>query len=111
VGLTKTELFSDVQNEMAISAKAFAHPARIAIIQYLLKSNSCINGDLIHELGLAQATISQHLHALKEIGIIQGTIEGARVSYCIDPDRWMQIKDQFNVLFNQFAPSANNICC
>tara|TARA_R110002020_G_scaffold201803_1_gene404607 strand:- start:4896 stop:5090 length:195 start_codon:yes stop_codon:yes gene_type:complete len=64
MGITKSELFSDVQNELAIAAKAFAHPARIAIVQYLLKTNTCINSDLVQELGLAQATISQHLREL-----------------------------------------------
>lgn len=111
MGVTKTELFSDVQNEIATAAKAFAHPARVAIIQILLKSNACINGDLVQELGLAQATISQHLRELKEIGIIQGTIEGSRISYCINPERWAMIKDQFNHLFNQFVIPSSEDCC
>ncbi|MBN3581044.1 winged helix-turn-helix transcriptional regulator [Algoriphagus aestuarii] len=111
MGVTKTDLFSDVQNEIAVAAKAFAHPARVAIIQYLLKSNACINGDLVQELGLAQATISQHLRELKEIGIIQGTIEGSRVSYCINPIRWEEIKSQFNGIFNQFKVPESGNCC
>ena len=111
MGVTKTDLFSDVQNEMAMAAKAFAHPARVAIIQYLLSTNACINGDLVQELGLAQATISQHLRELKDIGIIQGTIEGSRVSYCINPVRWAEIKGQFNALFDQFESSAFGDCC
>ena len=84
MGVTKTDLFTEAQNEIALAAKAFAHPARVAIIQYLLRSDTCINGDLVQELGLAQATISQHLRELKDIGIIQGTIEGSRVNYCIN---------------------------
>lgn len=112
MGITKSELFSDVQNEMALAAKAFAHPARIAIIQHLLKTNTCINSDLVQELGLAQATISQHLRELKEIGIIQGNIEGTRVCYCIDPIRWEAIKSQFNRMFNEFSsPSPTTNCC
>ncbi len=110
MGVTKSDLFSEVQNGIATAAKAFSHPARIAIIQYLLKSNQCINGDLIQELGLAQATISQHLRELKEIGIIQGTIEGTRVSYCINPVRWEEIKAQFNEIFNQYNLPADNCC-
>src|SRR5690606_10104918 len=106
MGLTKSELFSDVQNELALTAKAFAHPARIAIIQYLLKTNTCINSDLVQELGRAQATISQHLRELKEIGIIQGDIEGTRVCYCINPIRWEAIKSQFIRMFNEFTPSS-----
>src|SRR5690554_4423627 len=99
MGITKTDLFSTEQNEMAVVAKAFAHPARISIIQYLLKANTCINSDLVQELGLAQATISQHLRELKQIGIIQGTIEGVSVCYCINPAKWEEIKTLFNSLF------------
>lgn len=111
MGVTKTDLFSDIQNEIAVAAKAFAHPARVAIIQYLLRTNACVNGDLVHELGLAQATISQHLRELKDIGIIQGTIEGSRISYCINPMRWNEIKTQFNEIFNQFASPSQGECC
>ena len=110
MGTTKTDLFSEVQNDLALAAKAFAHPARVAIIQHLLKTNACINGDLVQELGLAQATISQHLKELKEIGLIQGTIEGARINYCINGERWNEIKGQFNSMFDQFA-AAEEDCC
>ncbi|MFO7826416.1 MAG: metalloregulator ArsR/SmtB family transcription factor [Cyclobacterium sp.] len=106
MGVTKSDLFSETQNELAAVAKVLAHPARIAIIQYLLKSNTCINGHLVEELGLAQATISQHLKELKNSGIIQGTIEGVSVSYCINPLRWEEIKGIFNSLFESF-PSPN----
>ena len=111
MGVTKTDLYSDVQNDMAMAAKAFSHPARVAIIQYLLKANACINGDLVQELGLAQATISQHLRELKDIGIIQGTIDGSRINYCINPVRWAEIKVQFNEIFNQFNSPAQGDCC
>jgi predicted transcriptional regulator len=111
MGVTKKDLFSNVQNEIAVAAKAFAHPARVAIIQHLLKANVCINGHLVQELGLAQATISQHLRELKDIGIIQGTIEGSRISYCINPVRWEEIKGQFNGIFNQFEAPSKGDCC
>jgi predicted transcriptional regulator len=111
MGLTKTDLFSQTQNELASVAKVFAHPARVAIIQYLLKSNTCINGHLVEELGLAQATISQHLKELKNSGIIQGTIEGVSVSYCINPERWEEIKAIFSQLFNSFpSPDCGKDC-
>ncbi len=109
MGVTKRDLFSDEQNAIAMDAKAFAHPARVAIIQYLLKSNACINSDLVQELGLAQATISQHLRELKDIGIIQGTIEGSRISYCINPIKWEAIQKQFEDLFNTFQTKGS--CC
>ncbi|MEQ9441809.1 MAG: metalloregulator ArsR/SmtB family transcription factor [Cyclobacteriaceae bacterium] len=111
MGVTKTDLFSEAQNKMAMAAKAFAHPARVAIIQHLLKTNACINGDLVQELGLAQATISQHLRELKDIGIIQGTIEGSSISYCINPVRWAEIKSQFDEIFNQLESPSSNTCC
>ncbi len=111
MGVTRSDLFSDAQNDIATAAKALGHPARVAILQYLLKANACINGDLVQELGLAQATISQHLRELKDVGIIQGTIEGARVSYCINPARWEEVKGQFNQMFNQLqAPKADDCC-
>ncbi|MDN3690253.1 ArsR/SmtB family transcription factor [Cyclobacterium jeungdonense] len=111
MGVTKSDLFNEMQNELATVAKVLAHPARVAIIQQLLKSNACINGDLVQELGLAQATISQHLRELKSVGIIQGTIEGSRISYCINPMRWTEIKNQFNQLFDQYPPSIPRDCC
>lgn len=111
MGITKTDLFTDTQNGIAAAAKAFSHPARVAILQFLLRSNACINSDLVQELGLAQATISQHLRELKDIGIIQGTIEGARMSYCINPARWEEIKKQFNAIFDQFELADPKDCC
>lgn len=111
MGVTRTDLFTDEQNALAQIAKAIAHPARVAIIQFLLKSNACINGDLVIELGLAQATISQHLRELKDIGIIQGTIEGVSVSYCIHPERWNEIKFLFSHLFDQYEPNKKSDSC
>ncbi|MFY0627916.1 MAG: winged helix-turn-helix transcriptional regulator [Reichenbachiella sp.] len=111
MGVTKTDLFSDVQNDIASAAKAFSHPARVAIIHYLLKTNACINGDLVNELGLAQATISQHLRELKDIGIIQGTIDGSSISYCINSGRWSEIKAQFDEIFKQYDSPSMEDCC
>ncbi len=111
MGITRTDLFTQQQNELAQVAKVFAHPARIAIIQHLLKANTCINGDLVQELGLAQATISQHLRELKGIGIIQGTIEGVSVNYCINPVRWEEVQALFNQLFTQLAAACTDTCC
>lgn len=110
MGITKAELFTKEQNELANIAKGMGHPARIAIITHLLKTNACINGDLVSELGLAQATISQHLRELKEIGIIQGTIEGVSVSYCINPKRWNEIKGLLNQLFDQYKGNQSDCC-
>lgn len=108
MGATKTDLFTKKQNDIAAMAKAIAHPARIAILQELLKANACICGDLVEELGLAQATISQHLKELKNVGLIKGTIEGTSVCYCIDPKVWNKYKDMFGQFFKEVN---NNNCC
>jgi DNA-binding transcriptional ArsR family regulator len=110
MGITRTDLFTEHQNELALAAKAFAHPARVAIIEYLLATNACINGDLVKELGLAQATISQHLRELKDIGIIHGSIEGNRMNYCISPNRWNELKNLFTGIFEQFQENGENCC-
>lgn len=102
MGITKTNLFTEEQNRLARMAKALGHPARIAILQHLLKTNACINGDLVEEIGLAQATISQHLRELKEAGLIQGTVSGSSMSYCIDSANWEMIQQQFGKLFDQY---------
>lgn len=109
MGLTKTEIFSDKQNKMAIMLKAIAHPARIAIIQHLVKSQACVCGDLVDELGLAQATISQHLKELKNVGLIKGTIDGTSVCYCIDGKVWNQYKTMFESFFVTYVNKDD--CC
>ncbi|MBV9988611.1 MAG: winged helix-turn-helix transcriptional regulator [Chitinophagaceae bacterium] len=109
MGATKTELFTKQQNELAAMAKAIAHPARIAILQHLAKKNACICGDIVDELGLAQATTSQHLKELKNAGLIQGNIEGVSVCYCIDPKLWKRYKDLFTAFFQDVDLKAN--CC
>jgi DNA-binding transcriptional ArsR family regulator len=84
MGATKKEHFTDYQNHIAILAKALGHPARVAIIEYLMRVESCICGDIVNELPLAQATVSQHLKELKNAGLIKGSIEGNTICYCID---------------------------
>lgn len=110
MGLTKTEIFSTQQNQLALIAKAFAHPARVAILQHLFKINSCICGDLVEEIGLAQPTISQHLKELKNLGLIKGSIEGTSVCYCIDEANWTSMKTLISDFLNQDV-NQNNDCC
>jgi predicted transcriptional regulator len=109
MGLTKTEIFTDEQNRLATMLKALAHPARIAILQQIIAANACICGDLSAELGLAQATISQHLKELKNAGLIQGTIEGVSVCYCIEPTAWNILKEQLSGFLNLVQIGKN--CC
>lgn len=96
MGATKTEHFTDKQNQIANIAKALGHPARIAIIEYLMTVNECICGDIVNELPLAQPTVSQHLKELKNAGLIKGNIEGNAICYCIDETTFEIIKNYFS---------------
>lgn len=108
MGTTRSEIFTAKQNKLAQMMKALGHPARVAIIQHLAKSNACICGDIVNELGLAQATISQHLKELKNVGLIKGTIEGASICYCIDEKVWKTFQKEFETFFIAFNPKT---CC
>jgi len=110
MGLTKTEMFTDLQNEISLFAKVLGHPARIAILQHLFKIDSCVCGDLVNEIGLAQPTISQHLKELKHLGLIKGNIEGTSVCYCINIENWTKMKEILSQFLNQDI-SKNEDCC
>ena len=107
MGASKTEHFSTEQNELASLFKAIAHPARVAIIGYLLKVDSCICGDIVNELPLAQPTVSQHLRELKNAGIIKGTIEGTAICYCIDET----VMKKMETYFSGIGAQLKNKCC
>lgn len=96
MGATKTEHFTGRQNQIATIAKALGHPARIAIIEYLMKVDQCICGDIVSELPLAQPTVSQHLRELKNAGLIKGNIEGNAICYCIDETTFDILKNYFS---------------
>ncbi|GAB4092926.1 ArsR/SmtB family transcription factor [Flaviaesturariibacter terrae] len=108
MGTTKSEIFTAQQNRTAALLKALAHPARIAILQQLIRTNACICGDLVQELGLAQATISQHLKELKNAGLIQGSIEGTSVCYCIEPKAWKALQKELDGFFASYRGGG---CC
>lgn len=101
MGLAKTQIFTEKQNELADISRVLANPARIAILEYLGRQKSCICNDIVEEIGLAQPTISQHLKELKRIGFIKGEIEGKRVCYCIDLDKWMSTQELLNDFFDR----------
>ncbi|WP_430426407.1 ArsR/SmtB family transcription factor [Maribacter litoralis] len=109
MGLAKTEMFTGEQNKISMFAKAFGHPARVAILQHLFKIDTCICGDLVSEIGLAQPTISQHLKELKNLGLIKGNVEGTSVCYCIDKDNWSSMKDIMAQFLDQDI-SSNSFC-
>lgn len=108
MGISKTEIFTEQQNEIAVFAKVFGHPARVAILQHLFKIDTCVCGDLVDEIGLAQPTISQHLKKLKQLGLIKGSVEGTSVCYCIDTENWTKMK---NVMFQFLDQDLNKQSC
>ena len=111
MGITKSELCTREQNEMASWAKLLGHPARIAILQRLLEQDKCCNSLLVEEIGLAQATISQHLRELKLSGLIKGTIDGASMNYCIDVETWQTMVRSLGALLeSKPSPSCQNNC-
>jgi len=110
MGLTKTEGFTIQQNSIATMAKALGHPARVAIIEYLLSVDSCICGDIVNELPLAQATVSQHLKALKNAGLIKGTIEGTSLCYCIDEKAIALLHKYFGNIATTLTCPTNDCC-
>ena len=110
MGVTKTEMFTDEQNKISLFAKVFGHPARVSILQYLFKINSCVCGDLVNEIGLAQPTISQHLKELKNLGLIKGNIEGTSVCYCIHKENWTEMKTIMSEFLNQDISKDQNCC-
>lgn len=109
MGAGKQEEFSVKHNRISKYAKALAHPARVAILQFLLKNNNCMCGDIVEELPLSQSTVSQHLKELKESGLIKGEIEGAKVCYCIDEKEWMAAKTWLDKFFSSISESKS--CC
>src|SRR6187431_2346431 len=109
MGASKSDFFSEEQNELASLFKALAHPARVAIIEYLLKVDTCICGDIVNELPLAQPTVSQHLKELKNANIIKGNIEGNAICYCIDENAINKLKNYFDTMVS--ALEKKNITC
>ncbi len=103
MGTSKTLLFSEHHIKLAELAKAMAHPARIAIMEYLIQKGSCVCGDIVEALPLSQATVSQHLKAMKKVGLIKGDIEGVYRCYCIDPDKCTELMDRIKSLFGGFT--------
>ncbi len=106
MGQSKTDLFTEEQNRIASYAKALAHPARVLILESLASREACVCGELVETVGLAQATVSQHLKELKTMGLIQGTVEGTSICYCIHPQNWARLKETFSNLFSITAAES-----
>jgi len=107
LGLIKTQIFTGQQNKLSAIFRVLANPARIAILQYLSSQKGCICNDLVAEIGLAQPTISQHLKELKHMGLIRGEIEGKKICYCIDQQKWGELQE----LMNSFFIKTHTNCC
>ena len=107
MGISKTEHFTEEQNEVAKLMKALSHPARIAIVEYLLSVDTCICNDIVDEIKLAQPTVSQHLKELKNAGLIQGEIEAPKVKYCINRENWQLAKEYFEEFFSSIKEAPD----
>jgi len=109
MGASKAEYFTDRQNSTATLFKALGHPARVAILEYLLKVDDCICGDIVNELPLSQPTISQHLKELKNAGLINGNVDGNAICYCIDEKIVAKLNEYFSTVSAKLE--KKKACC
>lgn len=109
MGITKTDGFDDNITLMADVLKVLGHPARLSVMTYLAQKNSCVCGDIVEELPLAQSTVSRHLSELKRVGLIQGTISGSNICYCVDAEKWKAVEAFFSEISTQVCKTQN--CC
>lgn len=107
MGVTKLDIHSDAQIAISEIAKVLAHPARVAILDYISKNQQCICDDISSEIGLAQATISQHLQVIRKAGLLKGTFEGKRYCYCLNTERFLE----FQQLMNHYFDRTSARCC
>ena len=110
MGASKTIGYGKDELSLAKYAKALSHPARIVILNLLLKKRSCICGDIVEELPISQSTVSQHLKELKEAGLIKGEIEGASICYCIDEKEWRKAGRMMELLMQKATPGTLKCC-
>lgn len=110
MGTSKTDFFTERQNQIATLAKALGHPARVAILEHLLKVNTCICGDIVNELPLAQPTVSQHLKELKNAGLIKGSIEGTSICYCVNEEGIAQLERYFGAILTGIENQKKECC-
>jgi len=97
----KTDLFDPKLNSTAVLFKALAHPARLAILQYLAGIKVCMTGDISDELPLSRTTVNQHLKELKNAGLIQGHVDGVKVNYCLNPKKIKELGKTANCFFKE----------
>jgi ArsR family transcriptional regulator len=102
----KADLFPDRLAALAAHAKALSHPARLAILQTLAQRGTCVCGEVVDVLPLAQATVSQHLRTLRDAGLVRGEVEGPCTCYCIDADALRALADNFGTFVNALTADA-----
>ncbi|TBN01869.1 ArsR family transcriptional regulator [Hyunsoonleella flava] len=107
MGASKLDIYPESINQMAAIAKVFAHPARIAILQYISKQESCICNDIVDEIGLSQPTISQHLKVINDAGLLKGNFKGKSICYCLNVERFKE----FQIVLNSFFNGTTSNCC
>ena len=110
MGASRTDEFSDKHNAIASLAKALGHPARVAIVEYLMNVEGCICGDIVDELPLAQPTVSQHLKELRNAGLIKGSVTGNSICYCIDENAIDKLQAYFANMSSKLLERKNNCC-
>ena len=105
-----TSPFSDTQRRLARHLKALAHPARLAIVQLLAERDECVCGEIVDDLPLAQSTVSQHLKALKEVGLVRGRVEGRSTCYCLDSEAMAVLEEEMDQFFVSLGSDSPNCC-
>lgn len=101
MGASKLQIHSKRTNDIALVAKVFAHPARVAILEYISKQKDCICSDIVDEIGLSQPTISQHLQVINKAGLLKGNYKGKSLCYCINVKKFQEFQELFNSFFNK----------
>jgi len=107
----KRRFFSESDQEIALISKALSHPARVTILNYLANQTSCICSDIVDELPLAQSTVSQHLKELKTAGLIKGVIEGPKMCYCIDLEKYEAMSQKLITFLEEVKDINQKTCC
>ncbi|MDB5106187.1 MAG: winged helix-turn-helix transcriptional regulator [Fibrobacteres bacterium] len=108
---SKKDEFGTMDRKIAEMAKALSHPARVAILRELARRGTCICGDIVEVLPLAQSTVSQHLKELKASGLIKGDVEGAKSCYCIDWAAFREAITAFTGIFSEIETNHAKRCC
>ena len=110
MAFSKTDLFDPKLNTTAVLFKALSHPARLAILRYLAGIKVCMTGDISDELPLSRTTVNQHLTELKKAGLIQGTVDGVRVNYCLNPEKIKDLEKAANCFFKEIGIESEYKC-